>query len=288
MYRNGLGYQLAQGSAREVGALGQDWLRQRLHEGEHVLVCWPGLALPALAGEWLAWMRSEQPTVTVAHLSYPAPRGELAADPADARRLRRHRVLCCLPAGAAVDRGDAYLCPRCGGRPLLRTDQRNVWLACPQCQCEDRRIILTLNEFRADTVRVLFAEYRIARYLTSGPGRRYGGAFTKTIRCQHCHRPQVAYSRPTPWERAELDRLVRALTATWDADDRAGSLRRAIGRVVRQLGRPSPVAQSQTEDALRRLLDAGVMVDGQLHPAADRLLRGTSLCCDAPLLPWRR
>jgi hypothetical protein len=156
------------------------------------------------------------------------------------------------------------------------------------CAYEDRNTILTLNEFRAAAVRVLFAEYRIAHYLTAGPGTRYGGAFTRTVRCQHCHRPQLAYSRPVPWDRAELDRLLGAIAATWAADDPVGTLRRATGRVVRQLGRPSPVAQARTEDAVRRLLDAGVIVNGQPLAATDRLLRGTSLCCDAPLVSWRR
>jgi hypothetical protein len=134
----------------------------------------------------------------------------------------------------------------------------------------------------------LFAEYRMARYLTSGPGTRYGGAFTRTVRCQRCHSPQLAYARPEPWERAELDRLAGAAAATWDTDDRPRSVRRATARVVRQLGRPGPGTEAQIADALRRLFDAGVIVDGRLHGATDRLLRGTSLCCDAPLVPWRR
>ena len=40
--------------------------------------------------------------------------------------------------------------------------------------------------------------------------------------------------------------------------------------------------------ALRRLLDAGVIEGGQPNNTINRLLRGTSLCCDAPLLYWRR
>jgi hypothetical protein len=269
-------------------AAGREWLGERLALGDRVLICWPGLTTPPAAGEWLAWLRREKPDELAAHLPYPAPRGEVAADPAEARRLRRHRVLCCLPADSPVDRGDALVCPRCGGRALVHTDRRDAWLACPSCRHEDRGVVLTLNGFRAAAARALFAEYRMARYLTSGTGTRYGGAFARTVLCQLCHRPQVAYARLAAWDRTDLGRLTAALAAAWDGDDREGTLRRATAWAVRQLTRPSPAARAQAEDGLRRLLDAALVVDGRPRPEVDRLARGTSMCCDAPLATTRR
>src|SRR5205823_5926493 len=129
---------------------------------------WPGLALGEIGGRLLRRLRADLPRVSVAHLSYPAPRREIARDEAHARSLRAHRVLCCARASTTIDRLDAYLCPRCPGSPHLQTDSSRIWQECSNCGYADRDLVLTLVGLRSTDVQILFADFRIAKYLSRG------------------------------------------------------------------------------------------------------------------------
>lgn len=263
----------------------QAWvfIRDQMESDVKVAVVWPGLALGALAGRLMARLRQEFPARTVAHLSYPAPRGELVLDADAARRVRQHRVLCCAPANSFLDRGDAYHCPRCAGTPGWRTDDRQIWLHCGKCGFDDRDVILTLNAFRSADVSVLFADYRIARYLRQGSGARYAGTFGRSVRCASCHRPQVAFSQPTPWNGAELQTLLSELSSTWDASNVELSVRRAARRVARRSFGSSDADSRRLKEALHRLIDAQAVVDGRPTNLISRVEAGRSLCCDGEL-----
>jgi hypothetical protein len=278
---------LAQGSSSELTKLGGGWLRERCQTGDRILVTWPGPTMPPLAGALLMRLRQQIPDLAMAQLGYPAPR-ELAADLADARRRQRYRVKCCIAANTSIDSSDNFMCPQCSGRPILRTDQRSAWIACPHCTFTDRTTILTLEGLKRVDVRVLFAQSRMATYLTKGRGRRqYGGAFANSVLCATCQRPQPAYPSTSPWERAELDPLLAAVAASWVADDREATVRRAVRRAMLRNYRRK-VDPIRLENDIRTLIDADVIIDGRPIPTAERLARGRSLCCDAPLTTWHR
>ena len=279
---------VASGSKEEVEAAGWRWMQERLQGVDPVLVCWPGQTLHDLAGRWIAKVRTESPEISCAHLSYPAPRGEVVATPAEARQIRNYRVLCALPCNSTIDRGDAYRCPKCGSRQVLCTDPESVWLACTSCGAEDRLVILTLRDLRDRTARLLFGEHRIVTYLTVGSGLRYGGVFARTVRCKSCQRLQPAYQRPSAWDRSDLHRLVQAVAADWDEADPVRSIRRAAWRAARHSPNPASDLPARMEANIRRLLDAGVIQAGRPTERIERLERGTSVCCDAALGTWRR
>jgi hypothetical protein len=279
-------YRVVQDGVPGVEQLLWQFLEERLAAKENVLVSWPGLALGELGGRLLRRLRADQPSVPVAHLSYPAPRGEIAVDEAHARTLRAHRVLCSARAAATIDRLDAYRCTRCEGSPRLKTDGSGIWQECPDCGHADRDLILTLVGLRSTDVRVLFADYRIAKYLSRGRGRRYAGAFGRSVRCGNCHGLQTAYASPVPWDRTELHGFLGALASTWDAADPTNSIRRAAYVAARRAHRSRPSDVARLEDALRRLIDAGLIQDGKAGDPAqlERLEAGLSLCCARPLV----
>ena len=236
----------------------------------------------------MALLRTEAPKISCAHLSYPAPRGDIAISPTEARRMREHRVLCALPCHSTIDRGDAYCCPKCGSRQVLRTDDESVWLTCGSCGAEDKQVILTLRDFRNGSPKVLFGEHRIVAYITSGFGLRYGGVFARTVRCKFCQRAQPAYQRPSAWDPSYLQGLVQAVVANWDEANPVRSVRRAAWRAARRGANPPTDLQVRMEADIKRLLDAGVIQAGRPTDRIERLARGTSLCCDAGLGTWRR
>jgi Cft2 family RNA processing exonuclease len=279
-------YRVVQDRMSEIEGLVWRFLTDRLAAKENVLVSWPGLALGDLGGRLLRQLRRDQPSVSVAHLSYPAPRGEIASDEEHARRLRVHRVLCCARASATIDRLDAYRCTKCEGSPRLKTDSTRIWQECPDCGHADHDLVLTLTGLRSTDVRVLFADYRIAKYLSRGLGRRYAGAFGRSVRCGNCYGLQTAYASTAPWDRAELRGLLAAIAATWTSGDPTSSIRRAAYVAARRAHRSRPNDLARLEDALRRLVDAGVVQDGK---AADplqleKLEAGLSLCCGHPVV----
>ncbi len=253
---------------------------------DNVLVSWPGLKLGDLGGRLLRRLRAELPSVCVAHMSYPAPRGEIAIDQAHAQALRRHRVLCSVPAWTTIDRLDAYRCTKCEGSPRLKADNSRLWQECPACGHEDRELVLTLAGMRSTDVQVLFADYRIAKYLSRGLGRRYAGAFGRAVRCSNCSSLQPAYASPVPWDRTELRGLLTALSATWDDADRTSSIRRGARLAAGRKGRSRPGDVARLEDALRRLVDVGVLDHGRAPDPAriDKLEAALSLCCGRPVV----
>jgi Cft2 family RNA processing exonuclease len=260
-----------------------DFMSERLDDGEKVLVSWPGLALGETAGYLLRRLRIERPNTLVGHLSYPAPRGEIAADEAVARRLFSHRVLCAARGNSTIDRLDSYSCPSCGARPLLQTDNSRIWLRCLDCGYCDLDLVLTLVGLRSTDVQVLFADFRIAKYLTRGFGSRYAGSFGRSVRCQNCHGLQPAFSGPGPWDKAELYRLVSALISVWDSSNQTQSIRRAVRYASKRVPRSRPSDIPRLENALSRLIDAKVIVDGRVVGQLERLEAGLSLCCNKPL-----
>ncbi len=262
------------------------FIEDRLAAKENVLISWPGFALGELGGRLLRRLRADQPSIPVAHMSYPAPRGEIASDGAQARALRARRVLCCARASATIDRLDAYRCVKCDGSPRLKTDTSRIWQECPNCGYADSELVLTLVGLRSTDVRVLFADYRIAKYLSRGRGRRYAGAFGRSVRCGNCNGLQTAYASPAPWDRTELRNLVVALASTWDAVNQTSSVRRAAYLVARRANRSRPSDIARLEDALHRLIDAGLVQDGRVvdQRQFDKLEAGVSLCCERPLV----
>ena len=279
-------YRIVQDQTSETEELVWRFLGDRLAARENVLVSWPGLALGELGGRLLRRLRADQPSIPVAHMSYPAPRGEMASDEAHARTLREHRVLCCARASATIDRLDAYRCVKCDGSPRLKTDSSRIWQECPNCGYADSELVLTLVGLRSTDVRVLFADYRIAKYLSHGRGRRYAGAFGRSVRCGNCYRLQTANASPIPWDRTDLRNLVSALASTWDGVDQARSIRRAAYIVARRAHRSRPSDLVRLEDALHRLIDAGLVQDGRAvdQRQFNKLEAGVSLCCERPLV----
>lgn len=279
-------YLVVQDGAPGVEQLLWRFLEARLSAKENVLVSWPGLALGDLGGRLLRRLRADKPSVSVAHLSYPAPRGEIAVDEAHARTLRAHRVLCSARAATTIDRQDAYRCTKCEGPPRLRTDSSGIWQECPNCGHADRDLVLTLVGLRSTDVRVLFADYRIAKYLSRGRGRRYAGAFGRSVRCGNCSGLQAAYASPVPWDRTELRGLLGALASTWDAEDQTSSIRRAAYLAARRAHRSRPSDVVRLEDALARLIDTGLVQDGKAidQLRLEKLEAGVSLCCGRPLV----
>lgn len=279
-------YRVVQDGAPAVEQFVWRFLEARLAAKENVLVSWPGLALGDLGGRLLRRLRADQPRVPVAHLSYPAPRGEIAVDEAHARALRAHRVLCSARASTTIDRLDAYRCTKCEGSPRLRTDSSGIWQECPSCGHADRDLVLTLVGLRSTDVRVLFADYRIAKYLSRGRGRRYAGAFGRSVRCGNCSGLQAAYASPVPWDRTELRGLLGALASTWNAADQTNSVRRAAYVAARRAHRSRPSDVVRLEDALRRLIDAGLVQDGKAAAPVElkNLEAGVSLCCQQRLV----
>ena len=279
-------YSVVQDRTSETEDFVWRFIEDRLAAKENVLVSWPGLALGELGGRLLRRLRADQPSIPVAHMSYPAPRGEIASDEAQARALRARRVLCCARASATIDRLDAYRCVKCDGSPRLKTDSSRIWQECPNCGYADSELVLTLVGLRSTDVRVLFADYRIAKYLSRGRGRRYAGAFGRSVRCGNCSGLQTAYASPTPWDRTELRNLVVALASTWDAANQTSSVRRAAYAVARRANRSRPSDIARLEDALHRLIDAGLVQDGRVvdQRQFDKLEAGVSLCCERPLV----
>ena len=231
-------------------------------------------------------VRRDEPRIPVAHLSFPAPRGEIASDEKQARNLRAHRVLCCARASTTIDRLDAYCCTNCGGSARLKTDSSRMWQECSNCGHADRDLVLSLTGLRTADVRVLFADYRIAKYLSRGRGRRYAGAFGRSVRCGNCYGLQTAYASTAPWDRAELRGLLAAIASTWNSGDPTSSLRRAAYLAARRAHRSRPNDLLRLEDALRRLLDAGVVHDGRVVDPLqlEKLDAGLSLCCGRPVV----
>jgi Cft2 family RNA processing exonuclease len=284
--RPGEPYRVMQKGAAQIQEDLWEFLSSRIADQQKVLVSWPSLSLPEAGGRLLRRVRTELPRLSVAHLAYPSPRGEIASDEAHARSLLRHGVLCCVPADSTIDRQDTYFCPSCPGIPRLKTDTARIWQECPNCGHADRDLILSLSGLRSQDVDVLFADFRMAKYLSAGPGRRYAGAFGRSVRCKDCHRPQIAFSRPSAWNRAELRGLLRALEAEWDPSDESGSVRRAAHAVARRVkgSRSSDIARF--EDLARRLIDSAVLKNGRAESGQDleRLESGASLCCGGSLM----
>jgi Cft2 family RNA processing exonuclease len=277
-------YRILQDAPESVIETAWQFLSSSLTAKEKILVTWPGLALSPIGGQLLRRVRDEYPDAIAAQLSFPAPRGEIAIDLAQARRLRAHRVMCSVPACSSIDRLDSYPCPRCGNRYLLKTDNEHIWFNCPNCGHEDRNLILTLVGMRSSDVQILFADFRIARYLVQGIGSRYAGAYARAVRCSRCHRLQAAFTRPGPWDKSELHRLLTALASAWDPEDERGSIRRAAHIAVRRAPRSRPGDLPRHENQLRHLIDAEIVIDGRTVGTIDRLEAGTSICCDAPLI----
>ena len=279
-------YRIAQDEISEAEEFVWRFVSDSLVAKENVLISWPGVALGELGGRLLRRLRADQPSIPVAHLSYPAPRGEIASDEAHARVLRARRVLCCARASAIIDRLDAYRCVKCGGTPRLKTDSTRLWQECTNCGYADSELVLTLSDLRSTDIRVLFADYRIAKYLSRGRGRRYAGSFARSVRCSNCSGLQTAFGSPIPWDRTELRSLVVALASTWDAADETRSIRRAAYAVARRAKRSRPNDIARLEDALHHLIDAGLFRDGRVedHRQWEKLEAGVSLCCARPLV----
>jgi Cft2 family RNA processing exonuclease len=279
---------IAAGPLDVVTSVGWTWIQDRLPGDTPLMICYPCQGFPEVAGRWLSRLRNEHAEVHCANLTYPAPRGEVTSGPDEARRLRQYRVLCSLPAHATIDRGDAYQCPSCGGRQHLQTDSEHVWLSCTHCGSQDRKTVLTLKDLRANPVRALLGEHRIISYLTRGAGLRYGGVFARTVRCSTCQRLQPAYQRPTKWDAAYLQRILRALAPVWQEQEPARSVNRAAWRVAQQDSLPAPDAHARIKADILRLVDAGVIVDGVGTSHVEALEQGKSICCHARLRTWRR
>lgn len=279
-------YKIVQDEASEVEQLLWRFLVARLTTKENVVVSWPGLVLGELAGGLLRRLRAERPSDSIVHLSYPAPRGEISTDEVHARTLRSQRVLCSPRASTTIDRLDAYHCTKCEGSPHLKTDSSSIWQECPNCGYADRDLGLTLVGLRSTDVRVLFADYRIARYLSHGRGRRYAGAFGRSVRCGNCHGRQAAYANPVSWDRTELRGLLGALASTWDAADPSSSIRKAAYIAARRARRSRPSDTARLEDSLHRLIDAGLIQNGKATTPVhlEKLEAGLSLCCGGPLI----
>lgn len=260
------------------------FLSGRIGVGEKVLVVYPGLALNEITGQLLSRLRSQFPQLCVAHLSYPTPRGEIATQ-TQARELLSRGVLCCAPANAIVDRLDAYRCPICPGTPILKTNANEIWQECPACGHTDRDLILTLNRLRTSDVQVLISDFRMAKYLLRGRGRRYAGAFGQTVRCNHCNSAQSLFARPAAWDSAELHRLLRALTENWNAENPKESLHRAANVASGRSRRTRPSDVQRIEEILTELIECQVMYsNGILNSLqVQRLEAGLSLCCGKPL-----
>ena len=276
------------GTPQELQTVGAEWIRGALDAGRRVLVIYPGLTMPELAGQWLAWLSERPNRPDLAHLPYPAPRGEFAASASVARRLRtEHRVLCSWPTNTVVDRGDAYSCPSCGGRPRIVTGRTTAVLECPTCRRTDRDVILSLRDLQARSSRVLFAESRAARYLMAGRGMRYGGLFARAIRCSTCHRQQPAYTRPIPWDAADLDSLLAAARRVWRPEDVVTSARLAAVEAARRRGQRGTTEIARAMDQLRLLIEAGVQLPDPNPETVQRLTSGRSLCCGSGLIKTR-
>lgn len=280
-------YRVLQDSTEQVREATWQFIAERLQERSRLVVSWPGLTLGKLAGHLIRRIRDESPTTVVAHLPYPAPRGELADSVSHARNLRRHRILCSAPASSMIDRFDNYLCRRCSVRPVLRSDHSRIWVECPGCGYSDHDLVLTLAGLRSTDVQVLFADYRMAKYLTRGVGTRYAGAFGRSVRCRNCDGLQPAFSRPAPWDGAELHRLVGALIANWNVDNETSRIRRAARFAAGRTHRSTPDLVPRLERELRRLVEAHIVVDGVVVGSLERLEAGVSLCCGKPLA-WSR
>jgi hypothetical protein len=250
-------YLIVQDRVTEIEERAWRFITDRLAAKENVLVSWPGLALGEFGGRLLRRVRRDEPSIPVAHLTFPAPRGEIASDEKQARNLRAHRVLCCARASTTIDRLDAYRCTNCEGSARLKTDSSRMWQECSSCGHADRDLVLSLTGLRTTDVRVLFADYRIAKYLSRGRGRRYAGAFGRSVRCGNCSGLQTAYASTAPWDRAELRGLLAAIASTWNSGDPTTSIRRAAYLAARRAHRSRPNDLLRLEDALRRLLDAG-------------------------------
>lgn len=260
---------------------------QCLDAGEKVLVSWPGLTFSTGVGDLLRRLRVEKPKVSVAHLSYPAPRGEVVPDELSARNLRRYRVLCCVRAHSLIDRQDSYICPSCNGRPLLKTDDHQMWMECEKCGFRDQELILTLNSLRSRDVQVLFADFRIAKYLSRGHGAKYSGSFGRSVRCGNCHSMQPMFAKPGPWDKAELHRLITALIAVWDSANPSASIRKAAQNAWKQSPRSRLADITRLEDALSALIDGKVLQNGRIVGSLDRLEAGLSTCCGSALM-WSK
>jgi Cft2 family RNA processing exonuclease len=274
-------YLIIQDRLSETEELVWRFITDRLTAKENVLVSWPGLALGELGGKLLRRVRRDDPRIPVAHLSFPAPRGEIASDEKHARTLRAHRVLCCARASTTIDRLDAYRCTNCEGSARLKTDSSRIWQECSNCGHADHDLVLSLTGLRSTDVRVLFADYRIAKYLSRGRGRRYAGAFGRSVRCGNCHGIQIAYASTAPWDRAELRGLLAAIASTWNSGNPTSSIHSAAYLAARRTHRSRPNDVLRLEDALRRLLDADVVQDGRVgNPLQlEKLDAGLSLCC---------
>jgi len=70
------------------------------------------------------------------------------------------------------------------GPPAIAHRPANGVDRVPSCAFEDRKTLLTLNDIPERRRSSLFAEYRMARYLTFGPGQRYGEHSARTVRCK--------------------------------------------------------------------------------------------------------
>jgi ribosomal protein S27E len=281
------GFRVLHGDPRERLEEVSNFIFGQRKKGTKVVVTWPGLRLEAATGELLARVRTRRPNDLVGFLPYPAPRGELVDSPAEARQLRKHRVLCSAKRNSLIDRGDELQCSHCKSRQVLQTNARAMWLLCQVCSRTDKSVVLTLLELRNSDVDVLFADYRMARYLRSATGVKYAGAFARTVRCSACHGLQLAYSHPSPWNTMELQALTGALGSSWDASDPDGTVRRAARLVARRDFRADLSAARRLEDLAQRLVDVGVVVNGETMPTVRRLEHGVSLCCGAKLT-WSR
>lgn len=282
----GEGYRVLQGPSVDIEQeLVKFMLRQR-DDGTRVAVSWPGLALPPLGGNALARLRAERPNDIVAHIPFPAPRGELVDDVESARRAREHRVLCSARRNSTIDRGDAYRCSACGGGMDVRSDTSRLWLSCRACSATDRAIVLTLSTLRSTDVTVLFTDYRMGTYLHRGSGSRYAGAFARSVRCSSCHSLQIGFPRPQPWNRIELHGLVAALASTWNP----AAIDRSVGKAARMVAnRDFDGAKDvrRLEELAQRLVDSGAIADGKPTAVVAALESGASTCCDAGL-NWSR
>ena len=277
-------YRVLQDSASAMNESIWSFVLERHDAGEKVLVSWPGLSFGAAAADLLLRLRQERRSISVAHLSYPAPRGEVVADESAARSLRRYRVLCCARANSAIDRQDLYICPVCNARPLLQTSNSRMWIQCGKCGYTDQDVVLTLSDLRSGDVQVLFADFRIAKYLSRGRGTRYAGSFGRSVRCGNCHSLQPMFSKPGPWDKAELQRLITAFVTAWDSTNPSGSIRRAAQNACKRAPRSRPGDVTRLEDALYRLIEGNVLQDGRCVGSLDGIKAGLSVCCNAPLL----
>ena len=83
-----------------------------------------------------------------------------------------------------------------------------------------------------------------------------------------------------------MHRLLRALSEAWDQADRTGSVRRAAYIAARRAHRSRPSDISRLEDALQRLINAGIVKDGHAvdQYKIQQLEAGLSLCCQRDLV----